>query len=73
MSSACMVMGSERASPRRSMAVLKTFQHLIPASTLGGPGSSLRSQVPEATLKEKATWLSLRSALLPCGPKSEKS
>eukprot|EP00969_Alexandrium_andersonii_P071526 3157140-Alexandrium_andersonii.AAC.1 len=61
-------MGSEKASPRRSMAVLKTFQHLAQASMLGGPGSSWRIQVPEAMLKEKATWLSFRSALLPRGP-----
>eukprot|EP00969_Alexandrium_andersonii_P019283 842011-Alexandrium_andersonii.AAC.1 len=66
-------MGSDCASPRRSMAVLKTFQHLIHASTLGGPGSSCLTQVPEVTLKEKAMWLSFRSARLPCGPKSAKS
>eukprot|EP00969_Alexandrium_andersonii_P100120 4415900-Alexandrium_andersonii.AAC.1 len=66
-------MGSERASLRRSMAILKTFQHFIHASTLGGPGSFWRSQAPEATLKEKAKWLSSRSALLPRGPKREKS
>eukprot|EP00969_Alexandrium_andersonii_P056215 2477442-Alexandrium_andersonii.AAC.1 len=61
MSSACTAAGSERASPRRIMAVLKTFQHLTHASKLGGPGSSWRSQVLEATSKENATWLSLRS------------
>eukprot|EP00969_Alexandrium_andersonii_P184170 8137653-Alexandrium_andersonii.AAC.1 len=55
------------------MAVLKMFQHLIHASTLGGPGSSWRTQVPEVTLKEKATWQSFRSALFPFGPKREKS
>eukprot|EP00969_Alexandrium_andersonii_P007336 319735-Alexandrium_andersonii.AAC.1 len=66
-------MGSERTSPRRRMAVLKTFQHLTHASTSGGPGSSCRNQVPEATLKEKATWLSLSSALLLRGPRREKS
>eukprot|EP00969_Alexandrium_andersonii_P090355 3989624-Alexandrium_andersonii.AAC.1 len=48
MSSAYMVNGSERASPRSNVAVVKTFQHLTSASTLGGPGSSRRIQAPEA-------------------------
>eukprot|EP00969_Alexandrium_andersonii_P033186 1449072-Alexandrium_andersonii.AAC.1 len=40
---------------------------------LGGPGSSWQIQVPEATLNEKATWLSFHSALFPRGPKRAKS
>eukprot|EP00969_Alexandrium_andersonii_P131275 5804929-Alexandrium_andersonii.AAC.1 len=72
MSSAHMVIGSERASQKRSIAVFKTFQRLSQTSMLGAPGSSCRIQVPEATLKGMATWLSLHSARLPRGPNKVK-
>eukprot|EP00969_Alexandrium_andersonii_P102415 4520278-Alexandrium_andersonii.AAC.1 len=68
-----MFVGSERASRKRSMVVVKPFQHLSQASKLGGPRSSCGTHAPEATLKDRATWLSLRSARLPRGPNREKS
>eukprot|EP00969_Alexandrium_andersonii_P155465 6874005-Alexandrium_andersonii.AAC.1 len=58
-------------APRRRSVVLKTFQNLSQTPKLGGPGSSCQIQAPEGQLKEKATWLSLRSARLPCEPNKE--